>query len=105
MPAKLCRSLNGSSTLTVGENLGFAAMGGVINLTIEKSEINFEINRLAADLAHLKISAKLLSLAKIVTEQDSGRKPLRAVSTDKPCRAGTGSDFQPSVCGPTVHLR
>jgi hypothetical protein len=67
---KIVRSLKGSSTLTVGESEGFAAMGGVINLTVEKSEIHFEINRLAADRAHLKISARLLSLAKIVTEQE-----------------------------------
>jgi hypothetical protein len=71
---KIVRSLDGSSILTVGETVGFAAMGGVINLTVENSEIHFEINRLAADRAHLKISAKLLTLAKIVTEQDSGRK-------------------------------
>jgi hypothetical protein len=71
---KVVRSLKGSSTLTVGEIEGFAAMGGVINLTVEKSEVHFEVNRLAADRAHLKIGAKLLSLAKIVTEQTPGRK-------------------------------
>jgi hypothetical protein len=71
---KVVRRLKGSSTLTVGETEGFAAMGGVINLTVEKSEVHFEVNRLAADRAHLKISAKLLSLAKIVTEQSLGRK-------------------------------
>jgi hypothetical protein len=71
---KVVRSLKGSSTLTVGETEGFAAMGGVINLTVEKSEVHFEVNRLAADGAHLKISAKLLSLAKIVTEQNPGRR-------------------------------
>jgi hypothetical protein len=71
--ARIVRSLKGSSVLTVGETDGFAAMGGVINLTVEKSEVHFEVNRLAADRAHLKISSKLLSLAKIVTEQDPGR--------------------------------
>jgi hypothetical protein len=71
---KIVRGLTGSSTLTVGETEGFAAIGGIINLTVEKSEIHFEINRVAADRAHLKISAKLLSLAKIVTDQGSGRK-------------------------------
>jgi YfiR/HmsC-like len=69
---KIVRSLKGSSTLTVGETAGFAAMGGVINLTVEKSEVHFEINKLAADRAHLKISSKLLSLAKLVTERDPG---------------------------------
>jgi hypothetical protein len=71
---KILRSLTGSSTLTVGETEGFAATGGVINLTVEKSEVHFEVNRLAADRAHLKISAKLLSLARIITEQRPGRK-------------------------------
>ena len=71
---KVVRSLEGSSTLTVGEAEGFAAMGGVINLTVEKSEVHFEVNRLAVERAHLKISARLLSLAKIVTEQSPGRK-------------------------------
>jgi hypothetical protein len=60
--------------LTVGETEGFAAMGGVINLTVEQSGIHFEINRLAADRAHLRISSQLLSLAKLVTERDPWRK-------------------------------
>jgi hypothetical protein len=71
---RIVRSLTGSSALTVGESDGFAAMGGVMNLTVEKSEVHFEVNRLAADRAHLKISSKLLSLARIVTERGSGRK-------------------------------
>jgi hypothetical protein len=66
---KIVRSLTESNTLTVGESEGFASMGGVINLTVEKSQVHFEVNRLAAARAHLKISAKLLSLARIVTEQ------------------------------------
>jgi hypothetical protein len=70
---KIVRSLTGSSTLTVGESEGFAAMGGVMNLTVEKSQVRFEVNRLAAARAHLKISAKLLSLARIVTEQKATR--------------------------------
>jgi hypothetical protein len=71
---RILRSLKGSSILTVGETDGFAAMGGIINLTVEKSEVHFEVNRLAADRARLKLSARLLSLAKIVTEQDPGPK-------------------------------
>jgi hypothetical protein len=71
---RILRSLKGSSTLTVGETEGFAAMGGIINMTVEKSEVHLEVNRLAADRAHLKISARLLDLAKIVTDQSPGRK-------------------------------
>jgi hypothetical protein len=65
---KIVKDLNGSSTLTVGEAAGFAMMGGMINLTVAGSTVHFEINRLAADRAGLKISSKLLGLAKIFSE-------------------------------------
>jgi hypothetical protein len=68
--ARIVRSLKGSGALTVGESEGFAVKGGMINFTVEGGNVRFEINRLAADRAGLKISSKLLNLAKIVTEQD-----------------------------------
>ena len=68
--ARIVRSLKGSGTLTVGESEGFAVRGGIINFTVEGGNVRFEINRLAADRAGLKISSKLLNLAKIVTEQN-----------------------------------
>jgi hypothetical protein len=66
--ANILRGLRGSSTLTVGEIEGFAARGGIINLMIEGNRLRFEINPLAAGRAGLKISSKLLSLAKIVMD-------------------------------------
>jgi hypothetical protein len=54
--------------LTVGESEGFAALGGIINLTVEGNTVHFEVNQLAAERAGLKISSKLLSMAKIVKE-------------------------------------
>ncbi len=68
--ARIVRSLKGSGALTVGESEGFAVKGGIINFTVEGGNVRFEINRLAADRAGLKISSKLLNLAKIVTDQD-----------------------------------
>lgn len=53
--------------LIVGETPGFAQRGGVVNFAIEDNKVKFEINVDAARQHHLKISAKLLSLAKIVT--------------------------------------
>jgi hypothetical protein len=70
----LLRGLQGSRTLTVDETEGFAVLGGVINLTVEDNKVHFEINRLAADRAGLKIGSRLLSIAKIVKQQDHGRK-------------------------------
>jgi hypothetical protein len=64
--AKIVRGLKGSSTLTVGETEGFAALGGIINLTVESSRLHFEVNLLGAERARLRISAKMLALAKIV---------------------------------------
>jgi hypothetical protein len=68
--AAILRSLKGSRALTVGESEGFAVSGGIINFTIEDGNVRLEINRLAADRAGLKISSKLLNLAKLVTEQN-----------------------------------
>ncbi len=64
----ILRGLKSANTLTVGETEGFAARGGIINLTVEGSRLHFEINQLAAERAGLKISSRLFSLAKIVTD-------------------------------------
>jgi YfiR/HmsC-like len=63
---RIVTAVKGSSTLTVGETDGFAALGGIINLTVENNKLHFEVNRLAAERAGLTISSKLLNLAKIV---------------------------------------
>lgn len=66
---RIVRVLKGSSTLTVGETEGFAVQGGIINLTTEGNKLHFEVNLLAAERARLKISAKMLALAKIVHDE------------------------------------
>jgi hypothetical protein len=50
----------------VGEAAGFAARGGMINLTREQNKLRFEVNIDATGETRLRISSKLLSLAKIV---------------------------------------
>jgi hypothetical protein len=52
--------------LLVGEEPGFAKHGSTINFFLEDNRIRFEINTEAARQKQLKISSKLLSLAKIV---------------------------------------
>jgi hypothetical protein len=61
--------LGDSPTLLVGDTEGFAQAGGMVNLVIEKKKVRFEINPAAAARAGLKISSKLLRLAKIVSEE------------------------------------
>ena len=66
--ARILASSKGSSTLTVGEAKGFAERGGIINLTRDENKLRFEVNIDAAAQTRLKISSKLLALAKIVKE-------------------------------------
>ena len=67
-------TVGGEGVLTVGEMDDFAAIGGVINLVIEAGRVHFEVNVDAAERAGLKISSKLLTLAKIVKEVDHAGK-------------------------------
>ena len=66
---RILAMVKGSSTLTVGETKGFAAMGGIINLTLSENKLRFEINLDAALQTRLKISSKLLALATVVRTQ------------------------------------
>ena len=61
--AAILQKLQGSSVLTVSEDGGFLGAGGMINFVVVAGKIRFEINDGNAKAAHLKISAKLLSLA------------------------------------------
>lgn len=52
--------------LTVGDTPGFLNQGGIVNFTLEGSKVRFEISQTAAERAGIKISSKLLRLAKRV---------------------------------------
>ncbi len=64
--ADIFGSLRGANTLVVGETRNFAAAGGSIEFLLEDNRVRFAINTDAADRAGLKLSSKLLSLARIV---------------------------------------
>jgi hypothetical protein len=67
MPLRdILQGLRGTSALTVGDSKSFAQEGGMIGLFIEGERMRFEVNLRVANAAHLKISSKLLSLAKAV---------------------------------------
>jgi hypothetical protein len=72
--AGIVAALNGSSALTVGESAGFTSLGGMINFTVEDNKLHFEVNVAAAERARLKISSKLLILARIVKDPGHGGK-------------------------------
>jgi len=61
--------LKGQSTLTVGEEERFARSGGMINFIIVENRVRLEINVRAAEEGDLKISSRLLTLARIVKKK------------------------------------
>jgi hypothetical protein len=63
---QIFESLRGTKALTVGDTKGFVEQGGMINFVLENSRVQFEVNRKAAEQGGLKISSKLLSVAKLV---------------------------------------
>ncbi len=64
--ADIIQHLRGECVLLVGESDGFAEAGGVIQFAIEENRVRFLINTDAAGRAGLKVSSKLLSLARVV---------------------------------------
>jgi len=68
----------GSNILTVGEITQFAARGGMVQFGLEDKEVRFDVNLDAALRAGLKISSRLLVLARVVKQQngDSGGSKL-----------------------------
>jgi hypothetical protein len=72
---KLLLAAKGSPILLVAESPGFARAGGTIDFIMENSRLIFEVNINAAGNAHLKISSKLLALARIVSSGDERPGP------------------------------
>ncbi|HKW63972.1 MAG TPA: YfiR family protein [Candidatus Acidoferrum sp.] len=84
--AQILARLKGTSVLTVGEMAQFAARGGMIQFSLEEKQVRFEVNLEAASESELKISSRLLVLARIVKEQS--KNPDGEVSSDLPKRKG-----------------
>ena len=60
----------GKPILTIGETENFARSGGVIGFYRDGSKTRFEINLSAAENAKLRISSRLLQLARLVSSED-----------------------------------
>jgi len=56
----------GPGVLTVGEGDSFVREGGIIGFLIESRHVRFDIDRKAAELAELKLSSRLLAVARTV---------------------------------------
>ena len=70
--ARILEALQGQNVLTVGEDGVFTQCGGIINFVKEDNRVRFEVNVTAAERAGLKISSRLLALARIVKGSAQG---------------------------------
>jgi hypothetical protein len=64
----IIEDLSTKNILTVSDIDGFAVKGGCISLGVLRGKVRFNVNLQATYSADLKISAKLLELAKVVIE-------------------------------------
>jgi hypothetical protein len=65
--------LKSAPILTVGDGDRFARVGGMIGLFVEEGRMRFAINADAVQRAGLRLSSRLLNLAKIVKEGRHGQ--------------------------------
>jgi hypothetical protein len=71
LPEILAR-FEGSAVLTVGEGDRFARHGGMIGFLVEDNRVRLEVNRSAVEKAGLRVSSKLLAVARLVKPDGEG---------------------------------
>ena len=64
----ILESLKNSPVVTVGEHERFVDLGGMIGFVLVKDSVRFDINPAVATAARLKLSAKLLAVARSVVK-------------------------------------
>ena len=69
---RIVETVGHSSVLTVSDITGFAREGGIIGFFVEEKRVQFEINVAAAEVAGVRISSRLLNLARIVDRPKGG---------------------------------
>jgi hypothetical protein len=62
--SELLKTTSGKPILTIGESSSFLQRGGIINLGIFDEIVRFDVNLRAAEAAQLKLSARMLPLAR-----------------------------------------
>jgi hypothetical protein len=70
--AQIAERLRGSPTLSVSDRGPFAELGGILHFELEGRRVRLVINPEGARGSGLRLSAKLLNLARIVHEQRDG---------------------------------
>lgn len=68
--AEALRPVSTLPILTISDSPDFLEMGGIVEFYVERSRLRFAINLDAVERSGLRVSARLLGLAKIVRGQD-----------------------------------
>ena len=68
------RELHGRPVLTVANASGFVEAGGMVDFVAEDDKVRFEIHQARAEKTGLKISARLLALARVVEPDPSAAR-------------------------------
>jgi len=68
--AAILDELLGAPVLTVSNGAGFVRLGGIVGLFVEEGRMRFAVNPDAAQRAGVRLSSKLLQLAKIFRDDD-----------------------------------
>jgi hypothetical protein len=68
----ILKTLASSPAVTVSDMRGFAGAGGVVQFVMEEHKVRFIVNAAAAERAGLKISSKMLRLARKVIDDRAG---------------------------------
>jgi hypothetical protein len=72
--ARMIELLRPSSVLTVGETPEFLGAGGIMSFSVAQDALQFDVNLEAANHARLKISSRLLVLARqVIYKREEGR--------------------------------
>ncbi len=69
--SELVRAASGRPILTVSDSADFAQRGGVANFFVDDGRMRFAVNPAAAERARLRISSRLLTLAKVVRDEST----------------------------------
>lgn len=71
--SRILESVHSAGVLTVSDMEGFAEAGGVIEFVVEQKRVRFIVNLDAATQDRLRVSAKLLALARVIGHNQAER--------------------------------
>jgi hypothetical protein len=71
--APILASLQEASVLTVSDIDGFAEAGGAIQFVVQENRVRFVVNLEVATQGKLRVSAKLLALARVINSSEAAR--------------------------------